>query len=144
MKLKNHFYMHRRAKKCNCMIIKQLQYIWPYVKMLFLIWYYYVWKLPSVPSAPKSVQTVYFFIRIYTFCDTHPSEPSVFTILSFKNTAFLGFQIFLPHSSWEIWSREKDVSYWDIFLSYRDIFLFHRDKFLSYRDIGLQIIHYLL
>ena len=44
--------------------------------------------------SPKICPNCLLFISIYTFCDTHPSEPSVFTILSFKNTAFLGFQIF--------------------------------------------------
>ena len=52
--------------------------------------------------SPKICPNGLLFNRNYTFYDTHPSEPSVFTILSFKNTAFLGFQIFLPHSYREI------------------------------------------
>ena len=38
--------------------------------------------------SPKICPNALLFNRNYTFRYTHPSEPSVFTILSFKNTAF--------------------------------------------------------
>ena len=74
--------------------------------------------------SPKIYPNCLLFIRIYTFCDTHPSEPSVFTILSFKNTAFLGGFKYFYHTPAGKYEAENRIYLTEIFFYLTEIFFY--------------------
>ena len=98
--------------------------------MLFLIWYYYVWKLPSVPSAPKSVQTVCFLTEI-----THSVIP-ILQNLQFSRFSpskilhFWGFKYFY-HTPAGKYEAEKRIYLTEIIFYLTEIF-FYFTEIISY------------
>lgn len=71
--------------------------------------------------SPKICPNGLLFNRNYTFCDTHPSEPSVFAILSFKILHFWGFKYFY-HTPAGKYEAEKRIYLTEIIFYLTEIF----------------------
>ena len=74
--------------------------------------------------SPKICPNALLFNRNYTFRYTHPSEPSVFTILSFKNTAFFWGVKYFYHTPAGKYEAEKRIYLTEIIFYLTEIFFY--------------------